>query len=630
MGDYRAVIREPLGWLLQLAVFVVAALALVGFWFGSTRCTDAANPATGSQPDLRASLDAEYQQELLALAATAPDVASIRGELQERIALCRRNPLRIYLFVPPAAVDGPPEGLADEGRRWWEEYMGVRRRQAARLEDLARRVVDTDAAWSYQLLHEALWENPELESVRTVLGYRRSADGWVYGGQAVAVSRGGTAVREFALAARQYVQAVTPHFRILAETDESRVRRLAAQLEQFHCVWRQLFFDYWSPPGLLAQRLERGAPPAPARRDKHLVVYLRDRQRYLDLLRNEAPQIEKTLGIYLDQRRAVVLYGEAQNAEATQLHEVTHQLFAETVPTASDIGATANVWAIEGVALFMESLRWNGHRVVLGGVDAPRLQYARYRAFQEKFYVPVEQFVRLNRSAVQRDPNIAALYSQAAALAQLLLTAENGTWRKPFVEYLKLVYQGRDQPDSLWQSTGLAPSDIDRRFGQFLDVTDAQLADCLPVRELVLGRTQITDHGLAYLPLESLEWLDLAYTSVTDHGIERLESAKNLRRLSLEGTRITSRGLETVSRLEQLQELDLSELPLDDHSLSALMRLKRLKSLWLTNTPISDEGLGQLALLPDLEFLDLRGTQTSSQGRQRLAGQRPRLHIVAE
>jgi Leucine-rich repeat (LRR) protein len=212
----------------------------------------------------------------------------------------------------------------------------------------------------------------------------------------------------------------------------------------------------------------------------------------------------------------------------------------------------------------------------------------------------------------------------------LLLTAENGTLRKPFVEYLKLVYQGRDQPDSLWQSTGLAPSEIDRRFGRFLDVTDAQLADCLPVRELVLGRTQITDHGLAYLPLESLEWLDLAYTSVTDHGIERLESAKNLRRLSLEGTRITSRGLETVSRLEQLQELDLSELPLDDHSLSALMRLKRLKSLWLTNTPISDEGLGQLALLPDLEFLDLRGTQTSSQGRQRLAGQRPRLHIVAE
>lgn len=461
---------QPVCRALTISIFFSAAVTVA---FNPAGWGQVALPKSALRETLveqRAKLDATYRRELESLAERLPAAGSLQQDLHIRLALRDRAADRIYVFLPPAQ-ETVPEDLPEGQRTWWNDYVAARRRQAERLVELARSVVEDRPAWAYQLLHEALWEFPDLENVRLALGYRRDSQGWVYAGQEVMATVGRIAVPDFRLAARKYYQVTTAHFRVLSEASEADSVAFARELERFHCVWRQLFFDFWGRGDLLAQRLARGAPPAQPRREKHLIVWLRDRDKYIDLLKADTPQIDKTLGIYLDRRRAALFFGDAHSSRTTRLHEVTHQLFAETQPTAADIGTRGNVWAIEGVALFMESLEWHDSWAVLGAAEAPRLQYARHRALEEKFYVPASQFARLDRATVQQDANIAALYSQAAGWTHFFMTTEGGAWRHYFVEYLRRIYQGRDQPDTLWQVLPVSPEELDRRYAAFLYVT---------------------------------------------------------------------------------------------------------------------------------------------------------------
>ena len=73
------------------------------------------------------------------------------------------------------------------------------------------------------------------------------------------------------------------------------------------------------------------------------------------------------------------------------------------------------------------------------------------------------------------------------------------------------------------------------------------------LQELHLGRTSVTDAGLAALAgLTSLE-----RTRVTDAGLKALAGLRNLRFLGLSGTRVTDAGLRELGALSNLAELDL-------------------------------------------------------------------------
>ena len=163
---------------------------------------------------------------------------------------------------------------------------------------------------------------------------------------------------------------------------------LAHTLEELQAVWRQCFFPLWSDRSAL-QRAWTGGSLRPPRRHLHQVVLFRNRQDYLDYLRTIEPQAQLTLGYYHAPSRTAYFFSGEASLAASWRHEATHQLLHECLSAGPHVADDANIWMVEGVAVYMESLRTcQGYRT-LGGLDADRLQYARYRALREDFYLPL-------------------------------------------------------------------------------------------------------------------------------------------------------------------------------------------------------------------------------------------------
>ena len=52
----------------------------------------------------------------------------------------------------------------------------------------------------------------------------------------------------------------------------------------------------------------------------------------------------------------------------------------------------------------------------------------------------------MSRTAIQKNEQIGAIYSQAAGLAHFLLDGADRKHRETFIEYLVSIYQGNDTP----------------------------------------------------------------------------------------------------------------------------------------------------------------------------------------
>ena len=228
----------------------------------------------------------------------------------------------------------------------------------------------------------------------------------------------------------------------------------------------------------------------------------------------------------------------------TWIHESTHQFFQESGTVAPRVGEQGNFWIIEGIALYMESLIDHNTCATTGGADADRLQFARFRKLSEGYYVPLSELVEYGREQVQKDENIRQLYSQSAGLSHFFMHGEGGCMMRPLIEYLKSVYRGVAQRQTLEAEVGTDYAQLDRGYQAFLNVTDADLAFLnRGVRNLCLGHTAVTDAGLEQVhECAQLQWLDLSFTAAGDAGLARFAAAEKLEQLNLEQTRITDRG----------------------------------------------------------------------------------------
>ena len=103
---------------------------------------------------------------------------------------------------------------------------------------------------------------------------------------------------------------------------------------------------------------------------------------------------------------------------------------------------------------------------------------------------------------------------------------------------------------------------------------DQQLAPLAKIKNIVslnLGKTPITDAGLAYIkPLTGLVELHLEQTKITDQGLAQLKGLVNLRYLNLYGTAVSDVGL------------------------GQLTGLKNLRNLYVWQTKVTDEGIKKL------------------------------------
>lgn len=523
---------------------LVASLALVGGRLA----------AAESLALRRAAVDEAYRQQLAQIAAKCEELNLAEQARVTRAWFIPRDPARLYVFLPTANDAGAPPADAPAVVRFWHEaWMKARRAQAAALFQLAQNALDRgDVRGAWLLLHETLREDPDHAAAGRLC---RSADGEP---QPKLVR---TPHPRFGWPAGRHWRAVTEHYEIKTSHSPEEGLRLARRLEELRAVWRQVFADYWLSAADLRRALAGGALPGPPRR-KLQVVLFRDREEYVRQLEREQPQIGVTEGYYAPADRVAYFFASDDDRQATWFHEGAHQLFYETGPAAPQPGQDANFWAIEAVALYMESLTPQDGFYCVGGWDAERLQYARFRALSEDFYLPLAELTALGRDPLQRHPELRRLYSQAAGLAHFFLDPDDGRRREAFLHFVRAVHQGRDRPETLAQLTETVYPDLDRQYREFLNVTDADLEQARPpasMTMLSLGGTAVTDAGLAHLErYPHLTWLNLAGTRVTDAGLQHVARRRGLHDLYLTGTQVTDRGLALLEGLENLKMLDVT------------------------------------------------------------------------
>jgi hypothetical protein len=598
---------------LQALFFVVAMQGVCGVAEEQPRTID------------RQKIDGDFRAALLELAARCDELKLPQQATVTRGWFIEGDPTRQYLFIPQADPTKPEADAETVVKQWHRKFLELREQHAAALFALADQQVNAgNGTAAYQLLHEALWHDPDHQGARKVLAIpaKTSSDR--------ITRRAGTRTHPaFGWRRGRYWRIESQHYRITTNHSIKAGVELAEKLEAFHGVWRQLFFRYWSDTESLVERFAgRNAPLA--KHHKLEVVLFRDRDEYVGQLQKHEPQIEMSLGYYMKGRQTAFFYSGDSSVEPTWYHEATHQLFQELGDAIDDVGELSNFWIVEGIAVYMESLVSQEGYWTVGGVDADRLQYARFRGLTGEFFMPLVELVKLGREDLQRHEDIRSIYTQSAGLVHFLMDSHQGEHRRSLVDFITLLYLGRARNNSLAARCDESFEDLDSGYIQYLQVRDDDLKHFNPPehrRNLVLTRTSITDAGLSRLAgSRRLEWLDLSFTKVTDQGIAHLHDANSLRRLSLEGTKITDGALAIVTQLSQLEELDLSKTQISDEGLGQLVRLKNLKVLWLTNTEVTDTGILQLAALKQLEFLDVNQTKVTAEGLKELMEKLPRLN----
>ncbi|MBI1249704.1 hypothetical protein GC197_17910 [bacterium] len=572
----------------------------------------------------RADIDAQFKQQLEALAQKADEVGlADQAKLTRNWVVPSEGEANVLYLAPQQAPLEPKADAPQLIQYWYRKFREIREQYAEALFKHARQLVDADLGTaSYRTLHEVLRHNPDHAEARRILGYSLINGKWRRPGVVTQAKQPRYQHPKFDWPVRTFWQIDTPHFQIMTNHSQEDGIKLGERMEIVYSAWEQMFFPYWSNSRQLAGYFE-GASPSPVRK-KFEVVLFKSRGEYVSYLEKVQPRIGITLGIYqFNDEKVYLFHDDSDSAHATWYHEVSHQLFQEYRPASKDIGFSYNAWAVEGVAMYMESLRIFDGYVTLGGVDASRLQFARNRYTVGQYRFPLADLVDLGRDDLQKREDISAIYSYSAGLAHYFMDGEEGTLREPFTRYLYEIYRRDDTPKTLSQVTGKSYPALDAGYQTFLQVSDEDILTLPaggPTTDLAIsGATQFTDKGMARVgTFAKLDWLDVSQTSITDAGVQQLSGCDSLRDLSVASTRITDQALSTIARLKTLQELDLNGTQVTDNGIAQLSGLTNLKVLRMAVTQITDEGLLRLARLKNLEMIDARQTQITAAGVQRL------------
>ncbi len=413
-----------------------------------------------------------------------------------------RKPDQLLVAALPLQDTRPqlPADASADLKQWDARFSQLRGQQADALEALARSATHGGRpSLAFDLLIAALHENPDHEAIRRLLGYSRyhgqwhtyweiaqlrsgrvwhERFGWIpkawvrryEQGQRFASGRWITAEQDARLHhdIRSGWDIETEHYIIRTDVGLEAGVALGQKLERLYHAWWQLFLRYFATEEQVMALLDGRARDTWIRLPRHKIVYFRDRDEYNQTLRPAVPNIEISIGFYQQSTRCAYFFAGEGYDERTLLHEATHQLFHESRTVAPDVAGQANFWIVEGIAMYMESLRQESDYCVLGGLDDLRMIAARYRLLHDDFYVPLAQLTKMGRQQIQADPQIATLYSQCAGLTHFLITHDGGRYRDALVTYLRDVYSGRDGADTLARLTNTTYPDLDRQYRDFI------------------------------------------------------------------------------------------------------------------------------------------------------------------
>lgn len=390
---------------------------------------------------------------------------------------------------------------------WRKRLQALRQGRGEELFALAQQAIAKQrVALAFDLLGEALRQNPDLAEARHVLGYEQHDGQWLRPYE-IAKQRAGQVWHEqFGWLSEAHVgryeagernhrgrwisaehdarlhasidtgwELETEHFSIVTNHSLRTAARFGAELERLAEVWQRLFPAYLYSQAELVRLFDGGRVAAP--RKRHQVIVFRNQDEYRQALRGEIPDDVVTTGVYIGRRRTAYYFVTDAVAgqeppklsdRETLLHEAVHQLFGETRRVPPDLGREANFWIIEGVACYFESLARHEGFTTLGGPESVRLLDARHRCLREGFYVPLAELSQLGMSQLQRHPQIAKLYTQSAGLTHFLMHDGNGQFRDALSKCLLAVYSGRDRASTLAEAAGQEYPELDRQYRQFL------------------------------------------------------------------------------------------------------------------------------------------------------------------
>lgn len=496
---------------------------------------------------------------------------------------------------------------------------------ARQLTSLCRKSLSQDPKFAYQLLHEAAYfgSNNDADKIvnpKTRLPQSRRAN---YPHPRLNWKR------------RGYFRVTSEHYQITCR-DEKQGIEIAKRMELLHAMWRQLFFDCWSNAQRLRSALAAPKKLVPRSTRLHRVVLFPNQSEYADFFKRTQPRIGITNGYYDFAASSSYFFSNTESAHSTQLHEGTHQLFQE-VQRVPQLGTMPqNFWLIEGIAMYMESVQNDGLTWTIGGLGSHRLQYARYRWLQERFYIPLEQLNTYGRQRLQQDSEIRRLYSQSAGLTHFLMDANNAQYRNATIHLIQQIYQGRDRSESLSQLTNSTLSNLDSHYQRFLQVDDNKLLSATlnadRLRSLCLGATQVTNAALMQMTQQkSLEWLDLARLPVQRSGLEFMKEAHSLRQVSFDHcAKVGDEVVMLLASFTELEELDLTNTAITDAGLVHLKAHPTLKTLWLAGTHATDSSVALFPTMPALQILSCGQTEITPSGLARLRQLMPQLTIQTD
>ena len=448
--------------------------------------------------------------------ATLADWAQKQGlnvEAQKTKTWLRpRDNGRITLPILPSKLGTlqPKPDSSEASKTWQERFAALRRETAESLFLIAKQAVrQKHASLAFELVLLALEQDPDHEKARRVLGYQEydghwrnayeirklrggsvwdSRFGWILRSQLPRYEKGERYFKgnwiskekddRLHRASPTGWTIQTRHYKVSTNHSREMGAKLGEKLEEFHLVWKILFIRYYATEAQVASLFNERARPNQSTPHRHRIVFFQKKEDYVNALKPYFSQrIEGTLGVYVDRAQTAFFFlDEERSDDRTLYHEATHQLFHESRRVAGAVGIRANFWIVEGVALYMESLRREEQHYTLGGFEDQRMIAARYRLMNDGFYIPLRRLTATGMGELQANPNLPMIYSQMTGLTHFLIHGKNGRYRDALIEYLRAVYEGRHTPRTLQNLTTTPYPELDREYREFIEKGDPSAA----------------------------------------------------------------------------------------------------------------------------------------------------------
>jgi hypothetical protein len=611
---------------------------LIVLFLASPTFAQKANATAVNWRAKRILLNRQYGADLQELANWCREKGTEKEQITNTFKIYREFGLdRQYIFLP-TEKKMPTAEAKGLGAEWLQKLNEIKVAHGARLFELAKQASDSNAhAIAFQLLHEVIYYDRDHKAVRRILGHKKLKDGtWRIHSEKVKPPRtSGRGHDIVGWPAKSFFTVNTPHFQIDSNATKRETADLAQKLESWHYVWRQVFFEYWAKAPIIKKWLKGdGGLKIPRRRFR--VIFFRDHADYTAQLKNLQRGIERTSGYYNGILKVSFFPATDSNGdrdEATWRHELTHQLFRESIATREQPFADHFLWLDEGIAMHFESLVVEGQVAALGGFDAKRLQFSRVRRLRENYHVPVQQLAAMDKKAFQARQDVSLMYSESAGLVHMLMDSRKYNMQPVLIKFMKTIHKRKIKPDAFEELIGRSFEQLDKDYIEFLKVSnrdvEKRIENVVSISALAAPDAKLSDGAFDVLgACSNLRWLDITGCSFTRKRSLKLSRLDLIKELFLTASVISPGSLELLNQLASLRELDLSSSSIEDDQLAELQKIPNLQVLQIANTRITDSGLLTIAKIPRLKVLDVTGAAVTSAGVERFRQIRGDVKVV--